>query len=104
MIREVYEGEKELPAVLGASASRLLDENVVLISSLVQDSEFSVLSWSRSSLHWLHDGWRNKPLARQRSKEMTPSGVTSEIAGRKETSGKFSANRKQSSNFMPSCA
>ena len=38
VIREVYEGKKELPAVLGASASRLLDENAAFISSLFQDS------------------------------------------------------------------
>lgn len=38
VIREVYEGKKELPAVLGASASGLLDEKAVLISSLFQDS------------------------------------------------------------------
>lgn len=38
VIREVYKGKKELPAVLGANASGLLDENAGLISSLFQDS------------------------------------------------------------------
>lgn len=38
VIHEVYKGKKELPAVLGASASGLLDENAAVISSLYQDS------------------------------------------------------------------